>query len=184
MNKERYWTTLVYTDIKNKKWREELQATGLEIAISPLHDKDYNQDGTKKKEHYHILICFNGPTTYKNVREISKNILSDVEVKPVKSVKGIIRYFTHKDNPEKAQYNETEIEYLNGYDPSELLISKTEIEYMKKCIIQLAREIGINEYADLVNYTIDNSMYDYFKVLSNNTIFFVSYLRSLRLKNN
>lgn len=183
MNKERYWTTLVYTDIKNKNWKDDLQATGLEIAISPLHNKDYNQDGTQKKEHYHILISFNGPTTYNNVRKISKELLSDVEVKPVKSVKGIIRYFTHKDNPEKAQYDENEIEYLNGYDVTDILMTKTELEYMKKCIIQLARELKIDEYADLVNYTIDNSMYDYFKVLSNNTIFFVSYLRSLRLKN-
>ena len=75
------------------------------MAISPLHNKDLNADGEIKKEHYHILITFKGPTSYNIVEKITKSVNGTIPQR-AKSPIGIIRYFTHKDNPEKAQYDE------------------------------------------------------------------------------
>lgn len=38
----------MYPESMPKNWREILQKTGCPIAISPLHDKDINPDGTPK----------------------------------------------------------------------------------------------------------------------------------------
>ena len=40
--KKRNWTFLVYPESAPADWVSKLQATGLPVAISPLHDKDIN----------------------------------------------------------------------------------------------------------------------------------------------
>ena len=114
-SKERYWTFVVYPESVVNDWVEQLQQLGLQCAISPLHNKDINANGEVKKPHYHILLCFNGPTTYNKVSTITKSLNGTIPQR-VLSCKGIIRYFTHKDNPDKAPYNEEDIKTINGLD--------------------------------------------------------------------
>lgn len=177
MNKERYWTFIVYKENKND-WRKYLQETGVQIAISPLHDKDINEGGEKKKAHYHIVMCFSGPTTYKRVATICEEIGATIP-KRVMSLIGIIRYLTHKDNPEKAQYKEEEITTINGLDIKEINgLTTTMIELYKRNILTLCRELEIKEYKELCDYMLDNKQYDYLEIISKNTIFFNAYLKS------
>lgn len=176
--KERYWTFIMYPDSRPEDWKEFLQQTGLQIAISPLHDKDINEDETQKKPHYHVVLCFNGPTTYKRVEEIT-NYLNATIPKRVMSLIGVVRYLTHKDNPEKAQYNEEEIVTMNGLDINEIDgMTTTMVETMKRAIIDLIRNLEMYEYATLIEYLRDNDMQDMLKVASNNTMFINSYLKS------
>lgn len=180
MEKERYWTFVAYPESLPENWKDILQETGLQIGISPLHDKDLNADGEIKKPHYHLIVCFPGPTTYNRVTKITEQLKATIP-KRVMSVIGIVRYFTHKDNPEKHQYDPSEIQSINGFDPNNFDgITITMQQEIKKGIIQLIRGVGIKEYKDLVDYTIDNEMYDMFTVVSQNTIFFNYYLTSYR----
>ena len=127
---------------------------------------------------YHVVLCFNGPTTYKRVEEIT-NYLNATIPKRVMSLIGVIRYLTHKDNPEKAQYNEEEIMTINGLDLNEIDgMTTTMIESMKRAIIDLIRNLEMYEYATLIEYLRDNDMQDMLKVASNNTMFINSYLKS------
>ena len=100
-SKERYWTFVAYPESLPDNWKDILQRTGLGVAISPLHNKDINPSGELKKEHYHILLCFNGPTTYNKVKSITDSLNATIPQR-VLSCKGIIRYFTHKSKPFKA----------------------------------------------------------------------------------
>lgn len=178
--KERYWTFIMYPESMNKEIDaiEYLQATGLKIAISPLHNKDINIDGTKKKEHYHVLLCFEGPTTYNRVEKITKQINATIPQRVISPI-GCIRYLTHKDNPEKAQYEEREIKTLNGLDIQDIcgITTSMEIE-IKKAIIQIIQTKNIKEYSTLINYLIKEDLRDMFKIASNNTIFYNSYIKS------
>lgn len=177
--KERYFTFIMYEDSRPEDWKEKLQSTGLQFVISPYHDKDINQDGTKKKPHWHVLIIFNGPSTLKNANRISESINATI-CQPVKSTTGIIRYFSHKDNPEKAQYNENEITGINGPDIEELSKSLTtsEIEIIKRDIVHLICGLGFTEYAETYDYMDKHELRQYMKVFSNNTYFFKAYLQS------
>ena len=49
MEKERYWSFILYPESAPENWKEILQETGLQIAISPLHAKYINPDGELKK---------------------------------------------------------------------------------------------------------------------------------------
>lgn len=178
-SKERHWTFVLYPESAPDDWKDYLQSLGLQCAISPLHDKDKNPTGELKKSHYHILLCFNGPTTYNKVLSITEKLNSTIPQRVLSCV-GIIRYFTHKDNPEKYQYDEKDIIVLNGLDIksfNDLTISQ--VLFIKKDIIKIINDIGINSYNHLVNlFAFDSSKNDYFQVVSTNTLFFNNYIKS------
>lgn len=181
-DKNRHWTFLVYPESAPNNWKEILQETGCQIAISPLHDKDENPDNELKKPHYHILICFSGPTTFKKVNSLCTQLNSPIP-KRVLSIIGIYRYLTHLDNPEKYQYNEEDIVVLNGFDIKEyngLTASQTLV--IKKAIQKLILDLNLTEYSDLMDYIIKNLSNDFYQVACNNTLFFDRYLSSRRNK--
>ena len=70
---------------------------------SPLHDKDVNPDGSKKKPHWHIMLSADGPITEKRINQIIKPLNGPIPQKVGSSI-GMVRYFIHLDNPEKHQY--------------------------------------------------------------------------------
>lgn len=73
--KKRNWGAVIYPESLPKNWLDILVETGLQIAISPLHDKDLEADGqTPKKAHYHIILIFPGPTTYNAVLTLTKKL--------------------------------------------------------------------------------------------------------------
>ena len=179
-DKERYWTFIMYEDSRPEDWKEYLQQTGLQIAISPLHDKDINADETQKKPHYHVMVIFNGPTTYRRVEQIT-SYLNGTIPKRVMSPVGMIRYFTHEDNPEKAQYNKEDITTIGGLDIKDISgLTMTQIEVIKREIIKIIRAQDIKEYRALYDYCDDNNLKDFMEVISKNTIFFCAYLNSKR----
>lgn len=181
MVKKRNWTTIVYLDSVKEGWIDELQQTGLEVAISPLHDKDINPTGEVKKSHYHVILSFPGPTTKNMVQELSNNILSGVMVKPIESIRGMYRYLTHKDNPEKFQYNESDIILLNGFDPS-IVLSNADEQSIKLLVVFYIQENNIFEYSDLINSLACSDNADMLHVAMNHTLFFNAYLHSRRYK--
>lgn len=179
--KERYFTFIMYEDSRPKEWKEILQATGLQFVISPYHNKDKNPTGEDKKPHWHVLIIFNGPSTLKNANKISESVNGTI-CQPVKSTTGIIRYFSHKDNPEKAQYDEKEITGINGVEIEDLVneLTQSKIEIIKRDIIHLIQTLCFTEYAQTYDYLDKEDLKDYIKVFSNNTLFFKTYLGSKR----
>ena len=178
--KNRNWTFIYYEEHGLNNLIEYLSDTGLPYSISPIHDKDFNPDGTLKKPHYHCIIMFPGPTTYNKVSTICNELKASIP-KRILSVVGIYRYFTHLDNPEKVQYNESDIISGNGFDIKDIKgMTTSELLDCKKQIIELIINNNIFEYSSLVDYLLVNDLIDLFGVVSNNTIFFNTYLTSLR----
>ena len=103
--KKRNWAFVLYPESAPADWREQLQKTGLQCAISPLHDKDMNPDNTPKKPHYHVILTYSGPTSYNVVKALTDGFNQPIP-QALEQVRGYYRYLTHKDNPEKAQYDE------------------------------------------------------------------------------
>ena len=76
------------------------QKTGLQCAISPLHDKDMNPDNTPKKPHYHVILTYSGPTSYNVVKALTDGFNQPIP-QALEQVRGYYRYLTHKDNQRK-----------------------------------------------------------------------------------
>lgn len=182
--KKRNWAFVAYPESLPQDWLEILQQTGLSIAISPLHNKDLNADESEKKPHYHIILCYAGPTSYNVVKCITTKLNATIPM-PLEQVRGYYRYLTHEDNPEKAQYDKSEIKHLNGFDIRDFVeLTKTEISKIKKEIRDIIYERCITEYSDLMFLLDSEGISERIEVAENNTIHFDALLRSLRHKTN
>lgn len=178
--KKRNWTFVLYPESAPSDWQEQIKLSGLMSAISPLHDKDINPTGEAKKAHYHILLVYSGPTTYNAVAKFTASLNATIP-QPLESVRGMYRYFSHKDNPEKYQYNESDIVTVNGFNIADLVeLTKSEVNEVKARVLHLIREVDIIEYADLIDFLTDNEMLVEYDVAVNNTFFFNSYITSRR----
>lgn len=196
--KSRYWTFIAYPESVEKNWINILEETGLQFAVSPLHDKDIEKcltpedfkkenlieiKGEKyyyKKPHWHILVSYDGPKTYKSFKEEVCDKVKGTIPKKVESVRGMYAYLTHKNNPEKAQYKQEDVKEFNDF---RLELTTTETTIIKKKICQIIQNLKIKEYCDLLDYFEDIGDNDYWEIASNHTYFFDKYISSYRNKN-
>ena len=177
--KKRNWTFVLYDDSCAKDWEEYLISTGVPFSYA-YHDKDFTEVGEPKKPHYHVLICFDGPTTYNTMEEHAKRVgaANDV-VQPVGSVRGIVRYFCHKDNPDKYQYAEDIIQCRNGFDPKDYFnLTVGQVKTFKRLVTKFIKDNDIVEYADLIDILMDLDHDDMYDIASQNTFFFTQYIKS------
>ena len=180
MNKKaRYWTFVAYPESLTVDLYTFLSELGLCFAISPLHDKDINLTGEPKKPHYHVLLEFPGPTTYKNVKENITDVLNQPIPKVVMTLRGAYRYLCHLDNPEKAQYD---INDIRKSDTFELVLTKTEVTTLKVLIIEDIKKHNVVEYVDLIDLYRKIGDFDRLDIVANNVFFFNTYLSSRRAK--
>ena len=120
--KVRNYAVVVYPDSTtlNKNWRENIVSLGHKAIISPIHDKDLDNNGLPKKPHYHVCVFRENATTWNScVKTMSANI--DSSIKYVEVLRGTIQasydYMSHKNAPHKAQYNQEDVICLNGFSP-------------------------------------------------------------------
>ncbi len=178
--KKRNWAFILYPESAPDNWREVLQQSGLQCAISPLHDKDKDATGEDKKPHWHVIACYSGPTSYNVVKALCDSLNSPIP-QALEQVRGYYRYLTHKDNPEKAQYDEREIKTINGFNIADFSeLTRSEITQIKKTLQALIRQYDIIEYAQLMDFLQDEEMNVEYEVASNNTLFFDRYIGSRR----
>lgn len=125
VKRSRQWSFLVYQDSGDLKQTEEIICrTGFQAFRSPLHDKDrWTEEDEKenpehsadslKKAHYHWLIIYPNPRAMKSTVELFQSVGVQY-AEPVTSISGMWDYFTHKNTPEKHQYEGEPTSY-NGF---------------------------------------------------------------------
>lgn len=180
--KARYWACVGYPESLPTDWLEKLRETGLQAAISPLHNKDTNPTGEEKKEHYHIIFAYEGPTTYNNVKSLCDTFNMTIPIK-LESVRGMYRYHLHLDNPEKYQYDDRDRILLNGFDSNSVNeLTKTEVNKIKKEILTFIVDNDILEYSDLLTTLLESDMSQFVDVASSQTLLFNTFITSRRNK--
>ena len=159
-----------------------LKQSGLKVAISPLHDKDTNPTGEPKKPHYHVIVSYDGPTTFGNVESLTKRLNQPIP-QPLEQVRGYYRYLTHEDNPEKAQYDKADIRTLNGFNILDFVeLTKSEVTKYIREIRRFICDNDITEYAALLDILDEGVSIppEWFEVAVTHTMLFTGYLRSRR----
>ena len=111
----RNFATVVYPESASDNWLDLLQDLKVPTFVSPLHDQDVNPDGQPKKAHYHVMLMYDGKKSEEQARaDIST--FGGVGCEVVKNTRSYARYLTHKDNPDKAQYNDSDVKAFGGAD--------------------------------------------------------------------
>ena len=129
-DRARNFTALLYPDsIRTPdNWLQILGELQIPMFVSPLHDKDVNLTGEKKKPHHHIILMFEGKKTIEQALEIF-NLVGAVpppEIQgkssiKVSSLRGASRYLCHLDNPDKALYDIDKVYSFGGADYSSII---------------------------------------------------------------
>lgn len=122
--KSRYFTGILYPEHLSDDYLLKLESLGIPMAISPLHDKDKNKDGTYKKAHYHFIYIANNPVTSNAVRNRIKRLFGANGASMVQiinsSVKNTYLYLTHESKDaiakKKHVYDASDIVTINAFD--------------------------------------------------------------------
>jgi len=181
--KSRNWQAVVYPESAPEDWQEILKSLTIPGFISPLHDKDKQPDGTDKKPHYHVILIWDGPTTYKNAKETFDLIGGVMQPIPIQSLTGATRYLCHMDDPDKYQYSSDEVQSLFGADFFDQIAKNANDSASLRKLFQFIREEDITEYCDLIDRIDEEAMDEYFRLATKiSTISIQAYLTSRRNK--
>lgn len=110
---------LVYGDSSYPDWKERLRDQHVRGFISPCHDRDLLADGSLKKEHWHVMLMFEGKKSRVQIDELREAALGpdfNKELKDLINPGAYARYLVHMDDPDKAQYRKEDVICLGGAD--------------------------------------------------------------------
>lgn len=173
----RNYATVVYSESAPINWKMILQEQCVPALVSPIHDRDVNADGTIKKEHYHVMILFDGVKTQEQAKEIFA-VIGGVGVEPVKSARAYARYLCHLDSPDKVRYRIEDVLSLSGADYNTMIRLASDKYSAIGEMIEFCIENSVDSYARLLMYAKNNRL-DWFRVLCDSgTITIVQFLKS------
>lgn len=176
--KKRNWCFVLYPDSLPVYWEDIILKCGIPFALSPLHDADFNPATAEaKKPHYHAIGHWDGPTTYSTAKALADMLGGPVPL-PCESVRGAYRYFTHQDNPEKAQYDAKDIRVFNGFSIGDFVeLTRSEEDKLSRQLCDIITGREITEYSQLIDYLIESDQNELFSVASRKTLFLREYIK-------
>lgn len=108
MSSDRFYSFKCITYLPNEILKERLKHKDISHYCYILHDKDTVEGGELKEGHIHLLITFKQPKSINSVRKIFEHKQNTL-AKPMEDVVHDIQYLTHKNDPDKFQYDEKDI---------------------------------------------------------------------------
>ena len=164
-----WWSFIIYQDSVPDNYLEKLKATGMQIALSPWHDKDsWNHDspemvdaetgeiiprgaryktGDHKKTHRHGICKTDKKCSWREMNALLQKILHCPYIQKCRSLKGAYEYFLHLNDPKKYQgYFKDEIIRMNGF-----VIEPTKMEQgvLYDEIISVVIEHGFTKWTEV-----------------------------------
>ena len=177
----RNWTFVFYPESAPANWQEILANLHMPVGISPVHDRDVNDDGTPKKAHYHVALAFKSMKSYSQVLEIAASLNGAKKIEVIRDMKGMVRYFIHRDNPEKCQdYKASDIITLGGFDAQEYLKpTASEGLVLQREMLDFCINYGVVEFSDLVSYAL-REREDWMQELNRSSFLIKEFVKSCR----
>lgn len=144
------FATIVYPESAPADWIQIIKDTHVPTLVSPLHDKDILPDGSPKKPHYHVMQIYDGNKNFETQVKPIFDRFGGVGREEILSQRGYARYMCHMDNPEKYQYEQEEVQELNGACYSAIVTLPTD-------------ELAMLD--DMFDFIEDNDIYSFRKFL-------------------
>ena len=180
-SRNRGFSFIIYPESAPNNWRSIIDEFHVSWAESPLHEFDVEPTGEIKKPHWHIVLNFDSVKSLDQVKELIKPLHGSIPI-PLNSVRGMVRYFAHLDNPEKYQYPVDQIIGHGGMDVHDLLRMSASARYnviRKMCVY--VKENDITEFFQLMDYAAQFHYEDWFPLLCDNSAYVVNqYIKSNR----
>lgn len=125
------WEGILYPESAPDNWMERIENSHVDVVVSPLHDKDFDNDGVIKKPHYHLLLLGNSAISRDSAADMFESWGAVVQknVPPVGCQDKFIvrnkinaaRYLCHLTTPGKYQYNIDDVVVFGNIDYKKLI---------------------------------------------------------------
>ena len=145
------WTFCIYPDDSAPDNYEKIISNWLiPVLMSPIHDKDINGNGMEKKKHIHLMLYF-GKGANKSYKQVMKyvNQVNGCPCEVVHNSVGLIRYFIHKDNPDKFQYSISDLKSFYGFEYSQAFETSNDENVLFDYIEKFCEDNRIYNYYQL-----------------------------------
>lgn len=177
IKKIRSFSFIIYAESAKTDWKSVLASFFLPCFYI-LHDKDV------KKPHYHVLVIPRNPISENTVKDLVDKVGgANGHFEKVVSTVGYARYLCHKDNPDKHQYDPSEVVSLCGADYISAIRTETEQENDKISlyaeIFAFIKEHNFCSYAYFLDYCIENNRAWFSLAVSSNGRVIKDYIKSI-----
>lgn len=173
------WTFCIYPDRSlPKDYLSIIGSWCIPTLLSPVHDADVNGNGMEKIKHIHVMIYF-GKGANKSYTQVMKFVekLNGCPCEVVHNSVGLIRYFIHKDNPEKAQYSIDDMKSFFGFQYKEAFDNTiADEDIMYNFIEDFIEEHFVYNYYQLTKALKKHNMINELNFLRRHSIHIRSYL--------
>lgn len=175
----RNFATVVYPESAPEDWLHILGEAKIPAFVSPFHNLDINPTGEVKKEHYHVMVMFEGKKSTEQVLELFSQI-GGVGCEQVQSIRSYARYLCHLDNPDKTQYSPDDVLQFGGADYIQIIGLATDKYKAIGEMIDFCEDHDIYSYSLLLRLCREEH-HDWFRILCDSgTIVMKEYLKSRR----
>lgn len=172
------FATIVYPESAPANWIQIVRDTHVPTLISPLHDKDVLPDGSPKKAHYHVMQIYDGNKNFETQVKPIFDRFGGVGREEILSQRGYARYMCHMDNPEKYQYEQEEVQELNGACYAAIVTLPTDEIGAVEAMIEFIEDNDIYSFRKLFMWCKDNQK-DWFRLLASSKTYIIKeYLKS------
>ncbi len=177
----RNYATIIYEDSAPENWLQILNDLHVPAFISPLHDQDLRPDGTPKKHHRHVQICFDSVKTPEQAKEVFDQI-NGVGCEVIKSFRAYARYLCHLDEHDKHLYNTSDVIALGGLDYNDSIGSASD---KVQCIREMKNYVKDNMiffFCDLFDYAEENNSMWFDALINSCSYIMEKYIKSFTYK--
>ena len=121
--KRKYWTFVYWGEEGENLLDFRIEAAKslsdmvIPSLISPYHDRDIKEDGTKAKKHVHIIVMNEQPIRYNLMLATLKSGCGFENLnylQPVANLHSMMRYLCHLDDKDKQQYDPLDVIRIAG----------------------------------------------------------------------
>ncbi len=172
--RSRVWTIVFYPESCSPDFIRIIDSFVVPALLSPLH----HSDDEVSKDHYHLILSFDGKKSYEQVLSLANQLNSNV-IERVKSIKAMSRYLIHYDNLDKEQFDSGvhSLTSFHGFD----FLSYFEDNLNSDEICSLLEDIIINssnlyELIDLINYLKAHELFDCLRFIRSENTYYVNQL--------
>lgn len=166
MNNERsiHWALVLYPneDPTHKTALEYIKENYSKYAYIK-HDKDVLEDGSIKKEHYHVVVSF---SNYRWRNAISNELGITINyIEKVRNIENALKYLIHYNNSNKYQYDIEEVKGTLKHKLDTLINNedKTESEKVLELLDYIESSKEYIRVADFIRFVCSSNLYDIYR---------------------
>lgn len=172
--RNRGFAFVLYPESAPENWRSIIDEFHVAWAESPLHCFDVDPNGEVKKPHWHIVLNFDSVKSIDQVKKLIEPLNCTIPI-PLNSIRGMIRYFAHLDNPEKYQYPVDQIIGHGGMDVADLLrLSASARIKIIRDMMRYIRDNDVTSFIEFMEYAAEEHYEDWFVLLCDNSCYVVN----------